>query len=127
LVRSPLVAIIDDDEALRSSLVDLMHSTGYRVEPFASAETFLASPNLLDFEGVIADVHLPGMSGLNLVRKLREQGDMTPVILITALTHRRLDDEATLAGAQCLLRKPFEARALLDCVERSLHDERPRC
>jgi FixJ family two-component response regulator len=125
LVRSPLVAIIDDDEALRSSLVDLMHSTGYRVEPFASTETFLASPNLFDFEGVIADVHLPGMSGLDLVRKLRVQGDMTPVFLITALTDRRLDDEATLAGAQCLLRKPFEARALLDCV--SLHDERPRC
>jgi FixJ family two-component response regulator len=127
LVRSALVAIIDDDEALRSSLVDLMHSTGYRAEPFASAETFLASSNLLNVECVIADVHLPGMSGLNLARKLQEQGDMTPVILITALTDRRLDDEATLAGAQCLLRKPFETRVLLDCVERSLFDERPRC
>lgn len=126
-MRSPLVAIIDDDDALRSSLVDLMHSTGYRVEPFASAETFLASSNLFDFECVIADVHLPGMSGLDLVRKLQEQSHMMSVILITALTDRRLDEEATLAGAQCLLRKPFDARALLDCIERSLPDERPRC
>jgi FixJ family two-component response regulator len=119
-VTSRLVAIIDDDEALCSSLVDLMRSIGYRVESFVSAETFLASSNLSLFECVIADVHLPGMSGLDLVRKLKERGSMTPVILITGLPERRLDDEAISVGAECLLRKPFETKALLDCVERSL-------
>jgi FixJ family two-component response regulator len=119
-VTSPLIAIIDDDEALCSALVDLMRSIGYRVEPFASAETFLASSNLFLFECIIADVHMPGMSGLDLARKLREQGSMTPVILITALSDKRLDDEAISVGAQCLLRKPLETRALFDCVERSL-------
>jgi FixJ family two-component response regulator len=124
-VTSPLVAIVDDDDALCSSLVDLMRSVGYRAEPHYSAETFLTSVNLLVVRCIVADVHMPGMSGFDLVRRLREQGIMTPVILITALPDTHLDDEAILAGAQCLLRKPFEIESLLDCVERSLPDERP--
>lgn len=122
-MRSAFVAIIDDDEGLCSSLVDLMRSVGHRAESFASAEAFLAAPNLLLFNAVIADVHMPGMSGLNLVRKLQEQGGMPPVILITAWPDVQLDDEAISAGAQCLLWKPFEAKALLACLERILSDE----
>jgi FixJ family two-component response regulator len=121
-VTSPLVAIIDDDEALCSSLVDLLRAAGYRAEPFPSAEAFLASTNL--FDCVIADIHMPGMGGLDLARRLQE-GPMTPVILITALPDRHLDDDAISVGAQCLLRKPFETRTLLDHVERSLFNERP--
>jgi FixJ family two-component response regulator len=124
-VTDPLVAIIDDDEALCSSLVDLMRSVGYRAVPFASAETFLTSSTLIGLDCVIADVHMPGMGGLNLVRKLHEQGVVTPVILITALPDKHLDDEAISVGARCLLRKPFETNALLDWVERSLSNERP--
>jgi FixJ family two-component response regulator len=124
-VTSPFVAIIDDDEALCCSLVDLMHSIGYRAEPFASAEMLLASSDLLFFNCVIADVHMPGMSGLHLVRNLQERGGTAPVILITALPDRQLDHQAISAGAKYLLRKPFETTALLDCVERSLCDEHP--
>jgi FixJ family two-component response regulator len=125
-VTSPFVAIIDDDEALCSSLVDLMHSVGYRSEPFASAEMLLASSNLFSFDCVVADIHMPGISGLNLARKLHEQGITTPVILITALPDKYLEDEAISVGAQGLLRKPFETSALLYCVKRSLSNERPR-
>jgi FixJ family two-component response regulator len=124
-VTSPLVAIIDDDEALCSSLVDLMRSAGYRTEPFASAEAVLTSSNLSNWDCVIADIHMPGMGGLNLVRKLHERGIVTPVILVTALPDKHLDDEAIAVGARYLLRKPFETNALLDCVERSLSNERP--
>ncbi|WMT77024.1 response regulator [Bradyrhizobium sp. Ash2021] len=124
-MTSPLVAVIDDDEALSLSLVDLMRSIGCRVEPYISAEAFLTSSTLLSFDCVIADVHMPGMGGLNLVRRFHEQGIMTPVILITALPDKRLDDEAIAAGAQCLLRKPFETASLLDWVERSLSNDRP--
>ncbi|GLR90870.1 response regulator transcription factor [Bradyrhizobium iriomotense] len=124
-VTSPLIAVVDDDDALCSSLVDLMRSIGYRAEPHYSAETFLASVNLLNVHCIVADVHMPGMSGLDLARKLRELGIMTPVILITALPDMHLDGEAISVGAQCLLRKPFEIDSLLDCVERSLPDERP--
>jgi FixJ family two-component response regulator len=124
-VRSPLVAVVDDDEALCLSLADLMRSIGYRVEPFESAEMFLTSADLFPFDCIIADVHMPGMGGINLVRRLQEQGAKTPVILITALPDTDLDDKAISVGAQCLLRKPFESRTLLDCIERSLSDERP--
>jgi FixJ family two-component response regulator len=124
-VRSPFVAIIDDEEALCSSLADLMRSMGYRTESFTSAEALLTSPNLALFDGMIADVYMPGMSGLFFVRKLRELGVMTPVILITALPDLQLDNEAKLVGAQGLLRKPFETKALLDCVDRNFSNERP--
>jgi FixJ family two-component response regulator len=124
-VSSPLIAVIDDDEALCLSLADLMRSIGYRAEPFDSAEMFLNSPDLVPFDCVIADVHMPGMGGFNLVRTLHAQGSNTPVILITALPDRHLDDEAISVGAQCLLRKPFESKTLLDWIERSLSDERP--
>jgi FixJ family two-component response regulator len=122
-VTSPLIAIIDDDSALCSSLVDLLRSVGYRAEPHCSAETFLTSANLFNSHCIVADVYMPTMSGLDLIRKLHERGITTPVILITALAGKHLDDEAISVGALCLLRKPFETKSLLDCVERSLPDE----
>jgi FixJ family two-component response regulator len=121
---SAFVAIVDDDDGLRGSLVDLMRSTGYRAESFPSAELFLESKNLAHFHCLVADVHMPGKSGLELVRELRRRGSTMPVILITALTDNGLDDDAALAGAQRLLRKPFESEALLLCVERSIGDAR---
>lgn len=119
-----LIGIIDDDEALCSSLADLMRSIGHRVEPFAAAEAFLTSANLLLFDCIVTDVYMPGMRGLELVRILRQQGGTAPTILITASPDKRLDNEARAVGAQYLLRKPFEAAALVDCVEKSLSNER---
>lgn len=119
-MTSALVSIIDDDDALRSSIVDLLRSVGYRVDQYGSAETFLASSNPAGFDCILADIHMPGMSGLDLLQKLHEQGITTPVILITALPDQHLDAEAMVLGAQCLLRKPFRTNSLLDCVERSL-------
>jgi FixJ family two-component response regulator len=124
-MSNSFIAIIDDDEELCSSLVELMRSIGHRAEPFASAEKFLSSPNLPSFDCVVADVHMPGMSGIDLVRSLREEDRATPVILITALPHNHLDDEALSVGALCLIRKPFEAAALVESVERSLSNDPP--
>jgi DNA-binding response OmpR family regulator len=67
---------------------------------------------------------MPGMSGFDLIRMLREQNGTTHVILITALTHDHLEDEALSVGALCLMRKPFEVAALLESVDRSLSNER---
>ena len=119
-VTSPLIAIIDDDDALCSSLVDLMRSIGYRAEPYHSAEMFLTSAGLFNSQCIVVDVSMPGIGGLDLVRKLRQQGIMTPVILITALAGKHLGDEAISVGAYSLLRKPFKTNALLDLIERSL-------
>lgn len=116
----PFVGVVDDDDALCLSLVDLMRSIGYRAEPFASADELLMSAERFGLDCIIADVHMPRTGGLNLLRKLREQGFMTPVILITALPDENLDGEAASTGALCLLRKPFKTSALLDWVERAL-------
>lgn len=119
-MTSPLISIIDDDEALRASIADLLRSVGYRVDQYGSAETFLASSDPAGFDCILADIHMPGMNGLELLQKLREQGITTPVILITALPDQRLDAEAMALGAQGLLRKPFGSSSLLECVERNL-------
>ncbi len=125
LVRNSLIAIIDDDEALCTSLVDLMLSVGYRAEPFFQAETLLTSPNLFRYDCVIADVDMPGIGGLIVARKLRERDKWIPVILITALPDGQLEAEAISVGALCLLRKPLETQTLLDRLARSLSSERP--
>ena len=114
----PLIGVVDDDAALCSSLVDLMRAAGYRAESFISAETLLTCVDLLSFNCIIADVHMPGMGGLDLIRELHERGITIPIILITAIPDKHLDEEAVSRGALCLLRKPFEANSLLDWVER---------
>jgi FixJ family two-component response regulator len=119
-VVTPFLAVIDDDDALCESLVDLMRSVGYRAEPFSSAEMFLEFADRFSLDCVIADVHMPGMGGLDLLRALHERGIVTPVILITALPDKHLDEEAASRGALCLLRKPFKTGSLLDWIERSL-------
>jgi FixJ family two-component response regulator len=116
----PFVGVVDDDEALRSSLVDMMRSIGYRAESFPSAEALLTSDSLPSLDCIIADVDMQGMGGPDLIRELHQRGVTTPAILITALPQRQLDKEASSVGALCLLRKPFETRSLLDWVERSL-------
>ena len=117
---TPFLAVIDDDEALCESLVDLMRSVGYRAEPFLSAETFLECADRFSLDCIIADVHMLGMGGIDLLRALHEQGIRTPVILVTALPDKHLDEEAASRGALCLLRKPFKTSSLLDWIERSL-------
>src|ERR1700758_2128949 len=97
-----------------------MRSIGYCAESFASVERLLTFDNLPSVDCIIADVYMPGMSGLDLIREIHERGIRTPVILVTALPQRQLDEEASSVGALCLLRKPFETRSLLDWVERSL-------
>ena len=72
-MTSPLVSVIDDDESLCSSLADLLRSVGYRVEQYGSAEAFLTSSNLHSLSCILADIHMPGMSGLDLLRELRDQ------------------------------------------------------
>ena len=120
VVTVPFIAVVDDDEALGSSLVDLMRSIGYRAEPFTSAEALLRFPDRFGLHCIIADINMPGMSGLSLLDALRQQDIRTPVVLITALTDNYLDEEAASKGALCLLRKPFEMSSLLDHIDRSL-------
>jgi len=119
-VSKALIGVIDDDDALCSSVVDLMRSVGHRAQPFHSVEAFLASPDQVLFHCLVADVQLPGMSPVDLVRQLRQQSNPIPIILMTARPNRDLEQAARAAGAACILTKPFDAAVLLDWVEKSL-------
>lgn len=119
-VANPLISIIDDDEAVRRALVSLVRSLGYRTDSFASAEEFLASESALSSQCIITDIQMPGLTGVGLKRRLDDQACTTPVIMITARNGSHLDDEVRRSGALCLVRKPFEASALVACIQRAL-------
>ena len=120
--RTPVVSIVDDDDSVRAAMSSLVRSLGYEACLFASAEAFLASPCLDDTSCLIADIQMPGMSGFDLKKLLDARGSAIPVIMITARAGVDLEVKAAASGALCLLRKPFETDALIDCLERAANN-----
>jgi FixJ family two-component response regulator len=118
--REPLIAVIDDDEPFRTALVESLCSLGYRARGFASGEEFFAASGESSCDCVITDIHMPGMSGLDLQRLLMARDLRLPVIMITARGEPGLDARVVASGAVCLLRKPFGADALIGCLEKAL-------
>jgi FixJ family two-component response regulator len=116
----PLIAIIDDDAGIRFAIEMLMRSANYRVVVFVSAEAFLLSGTVTEPDCIITDIAMPYLDGWGLVKILHQQGCTTPIIMITALPEHGLETEAIKRGVHCLLRKPFDADALLSSVEKSL-------
>jgi FixJ family two-component response regulator len=119
-LREPLIAVIDDDDSFRMALAESLCSLGYGARGFASAEEFIAGDGEGSCDCVVTDIHMPGMSGLDLKRLLVSRGSKLPVIMITARAEPGLEAKATSSGAVCLLRKPFESSALIGCLERAL-------
>jgi len=117
--RETVISIIEDDESLRSALVSLLRSMAKEARGYASAEEFLAEQDVSS-ACVITDIQLPRMDGIEMLRRLRARGDDVPVIVITAREEERWALDAKAGGALCLLRKPFEPEALLDCLDRAL-------
>jgi FixJ family two-component response regulator len=115
----PLIAVIDDDDSFRTALVESLHSLGYGARGFASAEEFLAAGDEGSSSCLITDIHMPGMSGIELKQMLASRGSQLPVILVTARSEPDLEVKAAACGAICLLRKPFETETLLDCLEKA--------
>jgi FixJ family two-component response regulator len=120
VARELLIAVIDDDESFRTALVESLESLGYGVRGFASAEEYVATDGGRSCDCVITDIHMPGMSGLDLKRLLVARDCQVPVIMITARAEPSLEANAVASGAICLLRKPFEAHALIGCLEKAL-------
>ena len=120
LSRAPTVSIIDDDEAVRVALSNLIRSLGYEALEFARAEEFLASPRLEDTACVIADVQMPGMSGLDLQNELITRRPGLPIIFVTGFPEPRVRERADRAGAVGFFGKPVDSRALIDCLETAL-------
>lgn len=116
-MSSPLlVCVIDDDPSLCAALQNLLRSYGYRAVAYDSAEEFLASTDAVRADCVISDIQMSGMSGIDLRLSLAGTRPNLPVILMTARTERVLLDRAAAATPFRILRKPFEAQELVDCL-----------
>jgi len=118
------IAIIDDDTELRQSLGGLMRSCGIEARLFESGDAFLAA-DPSPFDCVIADVHMPGIDGISLIKRLRGRGSEVPVIIISALDPERTREQALAGGAQAYFSKPVDPAALLEIVTQ-LTDSPPR-
>ncbi|MBY0323075.1 MAG: response regulator [Reyranella sp.] len=114
------VAVVDDDEAVRDALSNLLASLDLGVATFASAEEFLASSACDVAACLITDVQMPGMSGLDLQRHLIGNGNRIPVILITAFPRDHVRQQAEADGAFGFFAKPFDGGRMIDCIERAL-------
>ena len=118
--RAKLVAVIDDDEAYRAALQRLLKSAGLLVKSFASAEDFLNSGEQWDTGCLIADIRMPGMSGLELQSELKKDRHKIPIIFITAQGDEKMRMQALRAGAVKFLTKPLDRGVLLDSVRTAL-------
>jgi FixJ family two-component response regulator len=126
---APTIAIIDDDESVRRALRRFIDLLGFHAETFDTAEAFLASPFLPPgpseesvecFRCVILDLQLPGMSGLDLQKRLKLEGRDVALVFITAFPNERARKQALQAGAIAFLHKPFEEQVFVDAIHKSL-------
>ena len=115
-----MISVIDDDVAVRNSTKLLLRSLGYTVATFASAEDFLQSDCIKDTLCVITDVRMPGMSGFDLLARLKANGDPTPVIFISAFPEDNLFERALDDGAHGCLIKPYRDQSLIDFLQSAL-------
>lgn len=115
-----MIAIIDDDEAVRIATENLVRSLGFGAVTFSSAEEFLSSPAMHEASCLITDVQMPGMSGIDLQAHLAAEQNSVPIIFITAFPEERIRQRACSAGAIGFLSKPFEGRSLIDCIDKAV-------
>jgi FixJ family two-component response regulator len=114
------IAVIDDDDSFRVALAESLSTFGFEVRGYASAEDFISANGQASCDLAVTDVHMPGMSGLDLARRLTNSGSKIPTILITARSEASLEARATAAGVACFLKKPFEIGELIKCIESAL-------
>jgi FixJ family two-component response regulator len=118
--ESGLVAVVDDDELMRGALQGLLKEAGLPARAFASAEEFLSSGAQHLSSCLIADIRMPGMSGLDLQARLNAERIRIPIIFVTAHGDERIRIQALRAGAADFLAKPFDDEALLRSVRAAL-------
>jgi FixJ family two-component response regulator len=123
--KSTLISIVEDDQPFRESMQRLMTVLGYTAESFPSAAHFLASPLLAETACLVADVHMPGMTGLELHRQLVHTGYVIPTILVTAYPNEIVRDRALKDGVVCYLSKPVDDDHLERCLRAALRADKP--
>ncbi len=115
-----LISVVEDDWFFRDSMRSLLKSLGYTVEAFSSATDFLASPHLIETACLIADVHMPAMTGVELYRHLIDKGYAIPTILVTAYPNDVDRAQVLSDGVVCYLRKPVDENHLMRCLRTAL-------
>jgi FixJ family two-component response regulator len=118
--KAKMVAIVDDDDLMRTALQGLLKSAGLLAQAFASADEFLRSGHQHDTACLITDIRMPGMSGLELQAQLNADHCRIPTIFITAHGDAKMRMQAMRAGAVEFLAKPFDDEALLESVRAAL-------
>jgi FixJ family two-component response regulator len=121
LKNRAFIAVVDDDQSVREALENLISSVGFEVRLFASAEDFLDSDAPATTDCAVLDLCLPGISGLELQRRLAANGKSIPVIIITAQGDDKARAEAVAAGAIAFLKKPFKEEVLLGAIDSALN------
>ena len=111
-----LISIVDDDQSFRDSMRRLLKSHGYTVAVFPSAAEFLASTQLPATACLVADIHMPVMTGAELYRHLIATGHAIPTILITAHPEEGVRQRMLSLGVGCYLHKPLDEAVLIDCL-----------
>ena len=122
--QDPIVFVIDDDRMIRDGLQSLIRSVGLRVETFASAQDFLGTKRPDTPACLVLDVRMPGLSGLDLQMKLRDDGIPIPIIFITGHGDIPMSVRAMKEGAHEFLTKPVRGQDLLDAVQKALVSDR---
>jgi FixJ family two-component response regulator len=125
MLNRPLISIVDDDGPYRESMRKLVMLLGYTVESFPSAADFLASRHLAETACLIADVHMPGMTGVELHGRLIKLGYAIPTILVTAYPDEGVRDQALKDGVVCYLSKPVDDGELERCLRSALKPGKP--
>ena len=115
-----LICVVDDDVDVRISLDDLLRASDYRVACFDDAESFLGSAERGDCTCVVADIHMRGLTGIDLAKRVAAAADAPKIILITGHLEECWRERALYSGAAGFLRKPIESKRLLDLVQRSV-------
>jgi FixJ family two-component response regulator len=115
-----MISIIDDDVCAREATAGVVRSLGYAFATYASAEDFLGSDRVNGASCLITDMHLPGLSGLELYQRLRADGLAVPTIFVTGHPDETTRTQALSAGAVAFLIKPFGKKAMHDCLRAAL-------
>ena len=123
--QAPVISIVDDDESVREATKGLVRSLGYTAVTFGSAEEFLSSERMPETSCIIADVQMPGVSGVEMQDRLIAEGHRLPVIFITAFPEDRIRERALEAGAIGYLSKPFNEEHLIGCLDKALGNRAP--
>jgi FixJ family two-component response regulator len=122
--NNAIVAIVDDDPSVREGLESLIRSAGWRVETFASAQDFLARPRADAPSCLILDLQLPGLSGLDLQKRMAEAALEVPIVFLTGHGNIPASVQAMKAGAVEFLTKPVDEEGLLQAIQEAVERDR---